>query len=433
MLDGLIYVEQISERLNYLEFTFFEQRNLSIRFTNDLRQFEEFSGAKLNYSTKELNSEQLIPSVLLFEETIKSHEISKKDWKSGSSLSFNGVTDPLATLFFILVRYEEYLPSIKDVHDRYLAKNSVLTKYFNLREQTVERIYTDFLLAYFPLSHQKYMKSLQSVFVPTFDIDNTFAFKWKEGWRTWASNLKDLVKNDSERKSVRKKVQSGELKDPFDSWNEIKNVLNNHPESKVFWLLGDFKKNDKNISWNDPRHQRLIRDIDKLGRVGLHPSYASNTEIERIELEKNRLEEILDRKVKTTRQHFLKLQFPVTYTNLISNGFTDDYSLGYAEEIGFRAGTAHEHFWFDLQQNIRTELRVHPFSYMDGTLNEYLKWDISKSFSEVKLLMDEVKTYGGSFIPLWHNESFAESGIWKGWKTVFTETEAYWLKEMNHD
>ncbi len=433
MLDGLIYVEQISERLNYLEFTFFEERGVSIRFTNDLKLFEGFDGSKLNYSGKSINCEQLIPAGLLFEEKIKNHEISISQWQGNDVLAFQGISDPLATMFFILVRYEEYLPSVKDIHDRYLAKNSVLAKHFSLQEQTVERIYILFLQNYFPSALEKYKQSLKSVFVPTFDIDNTFAFKWKEGWRTWASNVKDLVKNDSERKSIRKKVQSGELKDPFDSWDEIKAVLNAHPSSKVFWLLGDFKKNDKNISWNDPRHQRLIREIDQLATVGLHPSYASNTEIERVELEKNRLETILNRKVTSSRQHFLKLQFPLTYRNLISNGFTEDYSMGYAEEIGFRAGTAHSHFWFDLEQNLRTTLRIHPFSYMDGTLNQYAKWSTAKSISELKKLINEVKNYGGSFCSLWHNESFAESGIWKGWKTVFEETEAYWLKGDLHD
>ena len=434
MLEGLIYVEQISERIRYVERTFFEERGLSIKFTNDLSMFNSFSGDKLNYSERTSNdTEQMFPSSLLFRERLIEYKVETVVWRNSKILSFDGVVDPLATMFYIITRYEEYFAAVKDSHGRYLAKNSVLKKHFDLKEQTVERIFHCFLGVYFPVIFENYLKSIKSEYVPTFDIDNTFAFKWKEGWRTWASNVKDLVKNDSERKSARKKVQSGELKDPFDSWEEIKYVLTNSPSSKVFWLLGDFKKYDKNISWNDPRHQRLIREIDQLVEVGLHPSYASNTEVERIELEKKRLETILNRKVTSNRQHFLKLEFPMTYRNLILAGFTDDYSLGYAEEIGFRAGTAHSHTWFDLQQNIRTDLLIHPFVCMDGTLNQYLQWSTEKSVVELKKLIDEVKHYGGNFYSIWHNESFAQSGIWKGWRTVFEQTEKYWLKGDGDD
>ena len=434
MLDGLIYVEQISERIRYFEQTFFTERGLNIKFTNDLSMFQAFSGQKLSYNEEIWDdTTQIHPSALLFQESLSEHSIEPALWRECTVLSFDGFADPLATMFYILTRYEEYFPAVKDSHDRYLAKNSIQTRCFDLKQQSVERIFYCFLEACFPVVYEVYIHSLKSEFAPTFDIDNTFAFKWKEGWRTWASNMKDLVKNDGERKSLRKKVQTGELKDPFDSWEEIKEVLKRHPQSKVFWLLGDFKKFDKNISWNDPRHQRLIREIDQLSEVGLHPSYASNTEIERLEMEKTRLEMVLGKNVVSTRQHFLKLKFPQTYRDLVSNGFKYDYSLGYAETPGFRSGTAHSHFWFDLEKNITTHLRLHPFVYMEGTLNQYLKWDISKSISEVKLLMDEVKKYGGSFIPLWHNESFAENGIWKGWRKLFEETEEYWLKGDSND
>lgn len=427
MLDGLIYVEQISERIRYFEHTFFKERKLNISFTNDLNMFNSFSGQKLSYSEKTSDGiPQIFPSAMLFSEQLTEYKVEPAFWQEFAVLSFDGIADPLAAIFYILTRYEEYFPAVRDLHDRYLARNSVSKKHFDLTQQTVERLFHRFLEVCFPVSFNNYLGFIQSDYIPTFDIDNTFAFKWKEGWRTWASNVKDVLKNNSERRLLRKKVQKAEIPDPFDSWSEIKLVLGRNPQSKIFWLLGDFKKFDKNISWNDPRHQRLIREMANGAEVGLHPSYASNTEVDRVGMEKKRLETILGRKVLSGRQHFLKLQFPQTYRNLIANGFTADYSLGYAEEIGFRAGTAHPHYWFDLQQNVQTGLRLYPFAYMDGTLNEYMKLDVAESIEKVKLLMDEVKICGGNFIALWHNESFAESGIWKGWRRLFNETETYW-------
>ena len=34
-------------------------------------------------------------------------------------------------------------------------------------------------------------------------------------------------------------------------------------------------------------------------------------------------------------------------------------------------------------------------------------------------MMKWVKEVEGPFIGLWHNSSFTEDGVWKGWKNVF--------------
>ena len=71
--------------------------------------------------------------------------------------------------------------------------------------------------------------------------------------------------------------------------------------------------------------------------------------------------------------------------------------MGYAEQTGFRAGTARAHKWFDLEENKTTDLTIHPFVYMDGTLNEYLNLSIQESKNRIQELFEEVKTYGGDF------------------------------------
>lgn len=426
MQKGLIYVEQISERLKYIEITFFTQRDIPIVFTNNLQSFREFEGSKLNYSHLELGDcETLIPAAILSESKIRNIDVSTEIWQNQKVLSFDTIPDPLGTLFYLISRYEEYLPSVRDMHDRYLAKNSVQTIHFDLNEQTSERVLHAFLANYFGELFHEYKQSIQASFVPTFDIDNTFAFQWKEGWRSWLSGIKDFLNGNKERRILRKQVQAGERKDPYDSFEEIRQVFEKH-EGYVFWLLGDLKQYDKNIAWNHPKHQRLIREIDKSAEVGLHPSYVSNVEPSRLGVEKNRLETILSKRVSSSRQHFLKLNIPLTYERLLENEFSHDYSMGYAEITGFRAGTAHPFRWFNLVTNSTTELWIHPFAYMDGTLNEYLKLAPKDAVLQVNQLIKEVKTYGGDFSFLWHNESFAESGIWKGWRTVYEESEYYW-------
>ena len=234
--------------------------------------------------------------------------------------------------------------------------------------------------------------------------------------------MKDKIRKDSLRIEARINFEAGRIKDPFDTFDEIKKVKTQGFETKIFWLLGEKSKYDKNISRNDIRHQALIQEMSKFAEIGLHPSYESNKSTFYLKNEHHLLNKILNSEIKTSRQHFLKLTFPVTYSTLIAQGFTDDYSLGFADEIGFRAGTSRAFYFFDLLKNVPTEFKIHPFAYMDGTLNYYLKLSPEESKVKIKELFDEVKQFGGDFIFIWHNETISEFGTWKNWKAVFDYT-----------
>ena len=104
---------------------------------------------------------------------------------------------------------------------------------------------------------------------------------------------------------------------------------------------------------------------------------------------------------------------------MIDNEITDDYTIGYADIVGFRAGTAHSFLWFDLSTNAVTSLRIHPFVYMDGTLNQYLKLSPTEAKEKIQQLWEEVKRYGGDFIFIWHNETLGEKRKGKGWLDVY--------------
>ena len=189
-----------------------------------------------------------------------------------------------------------------------------------------------------------------------------------------------------------------------------------------FILLGDWGPYDKNIHWKNLAYGSLIRGLNLEGEVGIHPSYGSHAEDAKVANELSRLAEITGHEINLSRQHFLKFEFPKTFSILAKLGVTDDYSLGFADEIGFRAGTSFPFFFFDLQKNERTTLRFHPFSYMDSALKDYLKLDPDAAKAEIAQLLEEVKSVGGEFIMIWHNSSIHDTGEWKGWKTVLDYT-----------
>ena len=421
----LFYVDEISIRFIYTLDFIFKDHGLEYQLTNDKHVFDSFPGTKISYSNFEFEDAPLLaPAGLLFEETFRdSVHVEKGSWNGVECLKFDSVTDPLASIFYVLSRYEEYQRFSSDDHGRFTARESIQRKFGWLHVQILERWIEVFFQTYSPQLLKKLEGQKTVRIIPSFDIDNTFAYKWKEGWRSWLSNGKDILNNNKDRLKTRKLVQKGEMADPYDSFETIRCIIQNYPETRVFWHLGDYAKYDTNIAWNHPQHQELIAELSELGNVGLHPSYASNHSDEKLNQEVLRLEKITSKPVLESRQHFLKLNLPGTYLRMIERGFERDFTMGYADESGFRAGTSYEHAFFDLLTNrYYPEYRIIPFVYMDGTLLEYKKLTIDQSLEAVKQLVEEVKKYGGTFCFIWHNETLAEAGKWKGWRKVFDST-----------
>lgn len=421
----LIYVEQITERLTYTFDFVFKDRGINYELTNDWKRFSHTPEHGFVYAEYCDDDEavRLEPATLLFEDKIQNQQLEKGLFFGQECLKFKGIIDPFASIFYVLTRYEEYLPAKKDLHDRFPAQESVCYKYKWLDQVICDR-WAEYLIQHLEEHLKTKLKKKKLAFrvVPSFDIDNTFAFKWKPATRRLLSYSRDYFKKDQPRIQARKAFLSGQLPDPYDSFTDIQSFCDRHKEVLLFWLLGSYSTYDKNISINDLRHQQLIQELDTYVHLGLHPSYKSNSNSELLHDEAKKLRDLVQHPVTSSRQHFLKISFPKTFQNLISAGFTDDYSLGFPEETGFRSGTARCFNFFDLSQNITTDLKIHPFCYMDGTLLEYKKYSPEQAMKQIQHLYDEVKEYGGDFIFVWHNETITDFGKWKGWRKVLDFT-----------
>lgn len=401
-----------------------EQRGVAYQLTNDYRQFEQAEGWKLNYSERYFEQiTQLIPSSLLFEETIETYEITKELFHKEACFCLNGITDPLASIFYTLTRMEEYASEEKDSLGRFTGKNSLLFQ-FNWHEKAMcDRWSVDFLQFLKDRCHLNWHPKLALVeSFATFDIDNAFAYLHKNALRTQLATAKDYLFNRKDRMSDRNKVLAGEMKDPYDTFDFIQTLAMSGANVLIFWLLGDYGTYDKNIPHSQEDQRELIRKMAGYAEIGIHASFGSNDSEYQLGTEIQRLNQITSQPVTKNRQHFLLLNLPYTYQALIRQNITDDYSMGYADIAGFRAGTARVFNWFDLTTNDTTSLRVHPFTYMDGTLHEYLKLSPEEAMKKIKTLYQEVCQNGGQFSYIWHNETIGDYAHWKGWKEVFSYT-----------
>lgn len=426
----LIYTPKITPRLHYIfDFILNEILGTGFRITTDKDEFIQSDLPKLNYSTAQFSSEVFVPAAnLLFEKGIPEQELSFNIWNDVPVLFYSHPRyefpfDLFAASFYMVTRYEEYLPHLRDIYDRYNPSTSVAVKKKFVHKPVVDQWafqFKKFLLKNFPslqFRERKYN------YISTIDIDNAYAYLEKGFLRSTAAYIRSLLKFELKDFSDRLRSQLGVMHDPYDTYSmQLEIQKKYHIKTIYFFLLGDYDLNDKNVSYDSQRYRSLIQYLSDVADTGIHPSFASNAQPQKLSKEISRLAKTSRRDVKKSRQHFLKLQFPSTYRHLLENDITDDYSMGFAQTTGFRAGTCTAFRFYDLDREEVTKLRVHPFAVMDATLKYYMHISPQESVPHIQTLINEVKAVNGTFISLWHNESMSDYKQWKGWRNVYEET-----------
>ncbi|MDX9883612.1 MAG: polysaccharide deacetylase family protein [Prolixibacteraceae bacterium] len=435
----LIYSEQITNRLVYtLELIFQSVLKTGFQLTGDKDGFLASALPKINYSNEDFGDGLFLKAhSLLFETGITEQKIApfvfKKQWcffpVSGNSfLPF----DVFACSFYITTRYEEYLDEGAGPHGRFPVDKSLQYKYKVLDEPLVNywaRLLADRITESYP---EFSVPEKKFHFCMTIDVDNAWAYKNKPLWVQTGGLLKSLLKADFLEIKSRLRVLSGKEADPYDTYPFIEKLFEGKEDRlRFFFLLGNRSPYDRNISHRNRKLQQLIRRLAGKYEIGIHPSYLSNGNKKLVEKEKQRIETILGEPVMSSRQHFLRLNLPATYESLISAGITDDFTLGWADAVGFRAGLCTPFQFFNLKENKAMPLIVHPLHAMDVALKDYLKLEPERALNELILLMQKVKSIGGTFTGLWHNESLSGRGTWKGWQDVFQQLTAMGLKFEN--
>jgi hypothetical protein len=426
----LIFTDKITNRIKYIFNLYFaEILRIEYQITTNKEDFRSFEGVKFSYCQQPISDEIFFrSSPLLLERGITNSDLVFGEHESlpvffmvyskDSVLPF----DPFAAGFYLVSRYEEYLPYRKDEYGRFSANESRAYQK-NFLNKPMVNIWA---LAIGKLLQKKFpgfsYPGTIYKFIPTIDIDSAWAYKQKGFVRTLGSLANSVINFEFQEIIVRFKVISGFQKDPFDTYDfqlQLQKKYNLHPI--YFILFAEYALNDKNIPVQNRAFQTLIKSLSDYAKVGIHPSYESNKSLTKLKNEVSRLSKVLNREITNSRQHFLKLQLPTTYRSLINLDITDDYTMGFAAQPGFRASICSEFNFYDLDMDAETKLKIHPFTVMDGTLRDYLKVSESDAMSIISPLIKEVKSVNGTFISLWHNESLSNEKRWKGWSKVYED------------
>ncbi len=435
----LIFVPEITPRVEYtFDIIFKTILGTELIFTTNTDEFLQSDLPKINYSQTNFSSGLFLKANdLLFQKSIFDQELELVEYQqmqlffptSGDSfLPF----DPFACAFYLVTRYEEYLSESTDEHERFTDSENILVR-LGLHQKPIVDLMAYWLAEKISVQFPEFKIHRRSFqFVTSIDIDNAWAFKNKSLPVSLGAITKAVFHGRWNELKQRLVVFIGLQKDPYDTYKYILDTYKGWLNHILFFILiGDRDRYDKNISFRNKYFRQLITYLSSVCDVGIHPSYASNYKPWLFETEKERLEDIMQKPVTKSRQHFLKLKMPQTYQQLQKAGVTDDYTMGFASLVGFRAGTCTAFNFFDLSRNQRTELMIHSFQTMDVTLKNYLKMDPEQAWLQIEKLMLEVKNVNGTFVSLWHNESLKDSGQWLGWRKVFEQILEKGLKYAN--
>ncbi len=436
----VIYTDKHSNRLGYtLSFIFKDVLKIDYMVTLNKDTFIAEKGIKLSYSEQAIYDELHITRTnLLFETDIINWDLNYFE-KEGIPYLFKSYGkedfldfDVFAAVFYMISRYEEYLPFIADKHGRFSAEESLAFEYNFLEKPVVDiwiNKFKDKILEKYP--EEIFLQNKFS-FINTIDVDMAYYYRGKGLYRSVGGFIRDVVKGDFYSCWERIKVVFFHKQDPYDCFAFLQCAISkNELKTLIFYLIASCSDYDKGISPYCTKFQLSIKDMADYTDIGIHPSYYVCDELERLPLQIQLLKNIVHKNITDSRFHYLRFHLPDSYNCLIENGIIEDYSMGYSDRVGFRAGTCHSFQFYDLERDCETKLRIHPFVFMDTALKNSLHLSPTQATEKIKMIVDEVYRVGGELISIWHNESLSDYKEWKGWRKVY-EKQIEYIKKLNH-
>ena len=404
--------------------------------TIDSEEFNNYGGAKINYSDTDFQNQDTVQAgsaikiqnhSLLFEEIINPQHIECFEWNNTKAFFKTGSSgfpfDIFAASFYLLSRYEEYLPHEKDSYGRYAHQNSLAFKEGFLIFPLIN-IWVNGLALVLEQNFPAF-KTKTSIFkfIPTYDIDMAFSYKHKGLPR----NIGGFLRSPSAK---RISVLLGSGKDPFDSYDWLDELHRQTNAQPIYFFLVAEKNSayDKNILPHKDAMWKLVKRHATKYTIGLHPSWQSGDNPVLLKKEKELLEamahsshagQTLQPHADKSRQHYIRFNLPQGYQRLIDAGIKDDYSMGYGSTNGFRASVASSFYWYNLEKEEQTNLRIHPFCFMEANSFYEQKYSAPEAFDEMMHYYSQCKAAGGILITIWHNNFLGTGKMFEGWREIY--------------
>ncbi len=326
--------------------------------------------------------------------------------------------DLFGSCFFLMTGYEEVINLKRDEYGRFLAKYSLAEREDFLSRPIVDE-YIDFLWSILIFQNKNLIKKKHNYsMIVTADVDLPYNYEIKSIFgviKSFIKSIRDLnlsyffnVLNNSIKYKFGLRLSDKEYLN-FEWMMDLNKKLKN--EMIFFFIVNKTnKKMDGFYDINEEPIQDLISRIKKNHKLGLHFSFETFKNLVNIKKEVNIFNSsVVCNKIIQSRQHFLRWSSIYTPYNLNASAVNYDYSFGFSDKPGFRAGTCHEFQMYDLVNRKSLELIQVPLIVMEVSVfsekNMNLPYDQS-TFEYINDLKSKCKQYNGKFTLLWHNNQF---------------------------
>ena len=292
-------------------------------------------------------------------------------------------TDIVYNTFFFISRAEELINDKRDEHGRFAAKYSILNLKSRMQIPRLDE-YARLLLKQLQLPLPE--PGFKHIYL-THDVDAISQYR----------SLRGIVGG----------LLRGEKKQV---WAALKDI-HNDPLYTFPWLIKQDKKVRKaetiyfikhthGRGYDYPQYCLHGRDYKQLKHMlrysnaflGIHGSYYGA--IPKIEYSR------------MYRAHFLRESIE-QMQRLADAGYTDDFTMGFADQVGFRLQTTRAVRWINPITYNLSPLTLHPLTIMDVTLSNanYMNLTEDEAYFLCERLIDKVRLHHGDLCLLWHNAS----------------------------
>ena len=413
-MEILVYIPKESPRINFV-FKHICKRilNIDVKFTTKVEPFIAFKGVKFSYAKKQLGKEIFIEQYgLLNEQGFSDMEIKVGRWNdipcffktsSKSSIPF----DIFSASFYMLTRYEEYQPYVKDNKEGFPIKESIAYQNDFLNIPVVDEwayAFREVLKEKFPNQEFPERKGKQKSIIA---VEEVFAYAQKGFVRQLGGFFKDLSR--LQFKLIFKRIISliRYQSDPLNVYDNIVDFYqkNNYPMHFMF-QLSDYSRYSKNLSYNRTTYQRIIKSIGDYADLGLLLGYEATQEQEILVKEKKRWEQIVNEELDNVLINRHTINFPDAYKKMEKLNLSADYSMGFKKTLGFRAGTCTPFLFYDLDLEQLLPLTIYPSAFNSIVLENT---DINSVIDQIKAIKQSIDKVNGNFLGIFENKDFADN------------------------
>ncbi len=313
--------------------------------------------------------------------------------------------DVVASSFFMLTRWEEYVVEQRDEYNRFPLQASLAHR-AGFYQQPVVNQYVELLwrmLLHLDPSLTRKKRAFRMV--PTHNVEQIR--KWpgfahllsvnlgaQKGLRMAFRNLQDMIE-----------VKLGRKDDPYDTFDYLMRASEKFGlQSRFYFMAGGETEHDNHYHLSQRNVQELLETINNRGhRIGFCPSFNAHTRPLLWQQERDKLRALVPQRITKGRQHLLRFEVPTTWQIWNDADMLVDSSLGYPEQPGFRCGTCYAFPVFNFLTRETLSVYESPLICSETSLIDYLRLSPEAAEQEVRRVYTEVQRYRGNFVLQWHN------------------------------